>query len=294
MNTNNRRGMVTMLIAIGLLSVMDMGLKLLAQHYPPIQVAALRGLASWPLVLVWVLATTGLRPLLRARWPLHVLRICIGIGMMTTFIFAIRDLPLTTAYTLFFIAPLLITALSGPLLGEQVGLRRWLAIVAGFVGVLVAMRPGSAGLDSWAALAVLAAATGYALAAITVRVLSRTDSTQVMVFWVITGMGFGAAVLAAPGWVPLRSEDLWLIAGVGLIGTLGQYAITEAFKQGEASAIASVEYTALVWSLGFDAWRGDRLPDAWMWAGCAIIIASGLYLMRLERKPTVTVPEADA
>ena len=123
MNTNNRRGMVTMLIAIGLLSVMDMGLKLLAQHYPPIQVAALRGLASWPLVLVWVLATTGLRPLLRARWPLHVLRICIGIGMMTTFIFAIRDLPLTTAYTLFFIAPLLITALSGPLLGEQVGLR---------------------------------------------------------------------------------------------------------------------------------------------------------------------------
>lgn len=294
MTTNNRRGMVTMLIAIGLLSIMDMGLKLLAQHYPPIQVAALRGLASWPLVLVWVLATTGLRPLLRARWPLHALRACLGIGMMTTFIFAIRDLPLTTAYTLFFIAPLLITALSGPLLGEQVGLRRWLAIAAGFVGVLVAMRPGSTGLDSWAALAVLGAATGYALSAITVRVLARTDSTQVMVFWLVTSMGFGAAVLAAPGWVPLRSEDLWLIAGVGLIGTLGQYAITEAFKQAEASAIAAVEYTALVWSLGFDAWRGDRLPDAWMWTGCAIIIASGLYLMRLERKPTVTVPEANA
>lgn len=292
-NTDNLRGILAMTSAMALLSLMDMGLKLLSQHYPPLQVAALRGLASWPFVAVWAFGTVGVRALLRVRWPLHALRIALGILMMSAFVYAIRELPLSTTYSLFFVAPLLITALSGPLLGERVGARRWLAILAGFGGVLIAMRPAGGGLLSWATLAVLAAATGYAVSAITVRVLSRTDSTQAMVFWLMTGMGFGAAALAAPGWVPIEPAHWWLIGGVAVVGSLGQYAITEAFSRGEASVIAPIEYTTLAWGLGFDLLRGDRLPDAGMWLGAAIIVASGIYLMRHESKATVELTRPD-
>jgi drug/metabolite transporter (DMT)-like permease len=279
----NLPGILLMLCAVGLLSLMDAGLKELAQRYPPFQLGALRALASLPWALAWILATTGLRPLLRVRWPLHLLRGVIGIGMMGAFVYALSLLPLTTAYTLFFVAPLFITLLSVLLLGERVNAGRWLAIAVGFAGVLIAMRPTGEGLLSWSGLAVLAAAAGYALSAVTVRILGRTDSTQAMVFWLLVIMASGSAAIAAPGWVTLRREDYLLVAAVGLVGMLGQYAITEAFRQGEASVIAPLEYTALAWALGFDLLLWGVLPDAATWVGAAIIIGSGLYLLRQER-----------
>jgi drug/metabolite transporter (DMT)-like permease len=145
----NLPGILLMLCAVGLLSLMDAGLKELAQRYPPFQLGALRALASLPWALAWILATTGLRPLLRVRWPLHLLRGVIGIGMMGAFVYALSLLPLTTAYTLFFVAPLFITLLSVLLLGERVNAGRWLAIAVGFAGVLIAMRPTGEGLLSW-------------------------------------------------------------------------------------------------------------------------------------------------
>lgn len=280
----NLRGMAMMLLAVGLLSFMDMGLKLLSPHYPPLQLGALRGLASWPLIVIWIGFSTGFKTLFNVRWPLHLLRGAMGIAMMAAFVFAIRDLPLTTAYTLFFVSPLIVTALSAPLLGERVGWQRWAAISVGFGGVLIALRPTGEGLMSWAALAVLAAASMYALSAITVRVLARTDSTQSMMFWVISAMAFGSALLAAPTWVPVRSEHLTLIAIIGVLGALGQYAITEAFSSGEASAVAPLEYTALAWALGFDVLNGDGWPNALLWLSCGVIVCSGLWLMRLEHQ----------
>ncbi|MGQ4582745.1 EamA family transporter [Lysobacter sp. F60174L2] len=272
-----------MLLAVAVFSLMDAGLKELAGRYPPLQVATLRGASSLPFVLAWVAATSGLRPLLRVRWPLHLLRGAIGIGMMAAFAYALRTLPLTTAYSIFFIAPLLITALSVPLLGEKVGPRRWAAIAIGLLGVLVLLRPTGDGLLSWAALAVVVAALGYAVSAITVRVLGRTDSTASMMVWLLVFMAIGGGVLAAPGWVSIRPVDLWVIAGVGLAGALGQYAITEAFRIGEASRIAPLEYTALVWGVLLDVALWGVLPDAVTWLGAAIIVASGLYLLRRER-----------
>ena len=280
---SSRRAAVIMLLAVAVFSLMDAGLKELAGRYPPLQVAALRGASSLPFVLVWVAATSGLRPLLQVRWPLHLLRGAIGIGMMATFAYALRTLPLTTAYSIFFIAPLLITALSVPLLGEKVGPRRWAAIAIGLLGVLVLLRPTGDGLLSWAALAVVVAALGYAVSAITVRVLGRTDSTASMMVWLLVFMAIGAGVLAAPGWVSIRPVDLWVIAGVGLAGALGQYAITEAFRIGEASRIAPLEYTALVWGVLLDVALWGVLPDAVTWLGAAIIVCSGLYLLRRER-----------
>lgn len=275
--------MLTMLVAVAMFAMMDAALKQLSTHYPPFQVASLRGAASLPLVLVWALATAGVRPLLRVRWSLHLLRGVLGVAMMATFVYAVARLPLSTTYSVFFVAPLLITALSVPVLGEKVGPRRWIAIAIGLIGVVVLLRPTGEGLISLAALAVLVAAVMYAVSAITVRVLARTDSTQSMMVWLMAMIALGAGVLAWPEWVPIRREDLWLIAGVGVAGALGQYAITEAFRMGEASAIAPLEYTALIWGVLFDLTLWGVLPDAVTWVGAAIIVVSGLYLIRRER-----------
>lgn len=277
------RGVLFMLAAVGFFSLMDAGLKLLSAHYPPMQVAALRGAASWPFVSLWVLATVGPTALLRVRWSLHLLRGALAVMMMACFAYALRTLPLTTAYALFFIAPLLVTALSVPFLGERVGARRWTAIGIGLVGMLVILRPTGEGLFTLAGLAVVGSAFGYAASAITVRVLGRTDSTQTMMFWMLTLLAIGAGLLAAPDWRAIQPAHWLLIAAVGVTGAFGQYAVTEAFRQGEASMIAPFEYTALAWGVCLDLALWGVLPDAITWIGAAIIVVSGLYLLRRER-----------
>jgi drug/metabolite transporter (DMT)-like permease len=279
---DNARGIAMMLAAIGLLSCMDAGLKELSTHYPAMQVTALRSLASWPFVALWVPWKIGVRSLLRVRWPLHVLRGTLFVVTLTSFVFGIRQLPLTTAYTLFFIAPLVITILSAVVLRERVDAYRWGVIAVGFVGVLVALRPTGEGAFTLAGLAVLGAAVGYSLSAITARVLGRTDSSESMLFWTMTLMAPVAAALAAPQWVAIQSGHWLLIAGVGLVGAAGQYALTEAFARGESSVVAPFEYTALAWGVMFDLTIWHVLPDAMTWLGAAIIVAAGIYLMRRE------------
>jgi len=295
MSDHSLRAALMMLGAVASFSLMDAGLKQLSAHYPAFQVAALRGAASLPFVLAWALHRGGIAPLLRVRWPLHLLRGAMGIAMMASFVYALRTLPLSTAYSIFFVAPLLVTALSVPLLGERVGPRRWTAIGIGLLGTLVLLRPSGDGLGSLAALAVLLAAAMYAVSAVTVRLLARTDSTQSMMVWLMLMMAVGAGVLALPTWQPVHSEHAWLIVGIGIAGGLGQYAVTEAFRLGEASLIAPLEYTALVYGVLLDVTLWGVLPDAMTWLGAAIIVGSGLYLLRRDRAaaavpPVVTPP----
>ena len=277
------RALGLMAVAVALFALMDAGLKLLAPHYPVLQVAALRGLSSLPFLLAWILATSGPRTLLRVRWPLHLLRAGLGIAMMAGFVFGLRTLPLSTAYAITFVAPLLVTALAVPLLGERVGPRRWAAIGIGLAGVLVILRPTGEGMLTLGGLAVLGAAVCYAASAITVRLLARTDSTQAMVFWLMLLMGAGALGLGWGDWRPIRAEHAWVIGGVGLAGSLAQVALTEAFRRGEASLVAPLEYTALPWGTLLDLALWGVLPDRMTWLGAAIIVASGLYLLRRER-----------
>ena len=272
-----------MLSAVALFALMDAGLKLLSPHYPPLQVATLRGLSSLPLVLVWVLCTIKPKALLRVHWPLHLLRGALGIGMMFGFVYGLRTMPLSTAYAITFVAPMLVTAMAGPFLAEKVGPRRWTAIVIGLVGVLVILRPTGQGTATLGGLAVLLAAVCWAASAITVRLLTRRDSVQSMVFWFLVLLSLGAGVLAAPHWVPLRAADLWVIAGVGVSGSLAQMALTEAFRRGEASLISPLEYSSLVWAVSLDLALWHVLPDGMTWIGAGIIVASGLYLLRREK-----------
>jgi drug/metabolite transporter (DMT)-like permease len=288
--SGNLRSIVAMLIAVAAFSLMDAVLKTLTGSYPALQVAALRGLVALPLVCVYVLWRREVGQLLRVRWRLHLFRGVISIVMLTLFSFALRELGLAEAYTIFFIAPLLMTVLSIPVLGERVAPVHWVAIAVGMVGVVIALRPDGEAFFSWGALAVLGAATCYAVSAITGRVLSRTDASVTLVFWTTVSLSMGAGLLALPNWVPIESRHVWVLAALAVTGFIGQLAITEAFRHGQASVIAPFEYTALAWGIALD-WSLWRItPDSYTLAGGAIIIASGLYLLRKEKIRTVTVP----
>ncbi len=281
---HNLRGIAAMVAAVGAFSLMDALLKSLTQHYPAIQVAALRGLSALPLVVAYVLWRGEARALARVRWPLHLLRGALNVTMLTLFSFALRELGLSEAYTIFFIAPLLITALSGPVLGERVQRAHWIAIGVGLVGVVVALRPQQGAFLSWGALAVLGAALCYALSALTGRVLSRTDASASLVFWTTALLALGAGVLAWPQWVAVQGAHWPLVAGLAITGFCGQLAITEAFRHGQASVVAPFEYTALAWGMALDWLLWQAVPGAATLLGGAIVIGCGLYIVRHERR----------
>ncbi|MGG7603768.1 DMT family transporter [Massilia sp. BKSP1R2A-1] len=272
-----------MMLAVFMFALMDTVMKLLSQRYPAIQVAALRSLTSLPLIVVYVGVRVGYGDIFRIRWPLHVLRAVLGIAMLSFFAFGIRKLSLAEAYSIFFIAPAIITALSVWFLKEKVNVARWMAIGVGLCGVLVVLRPSGAGFLTIGGLAVLGAAAMYAISAITVGILARTDRSEYMVFWLMVMMSIGASLLAAPGWVAMSMQDAPLLLGLALSGFIGQLAITEAFAKGDASSVAPFEYTALAWAVGLDWLLWQTLPDAWTMAGAAIIIGSGMYLIRHEK-----------
>jgi len=286
----HRRGILSMLLAVATFSVMDACMKALTPHYPAMQVAALRGLTSLPLIAAWALIDGGARQLVRVRWPLHLLRGALSVLMLAAFAFGLQTLPLAEAYSLFFVAPLLITALAVPILGEQVGWRRWSAIAVGLIGSVIVLRPSGAGMLSLGGLAVIAAAAAYALSAIVVRILGRTDSTQSMVFWMLAMLGLFATLLAWPHWVAVRVEHAWLLVVLAVTGAVGQWALTHAFRHTPAALLAPLEYTALVWGLGLDWLVWNTLPDRTMLLGAAVIIVAGVYLLRRERMSGAMMP----
>ena len=281
--TGNLYSIYAMVLAVFMFALMDTVMKVLSQSYPAIQVAALRSLTSLPLVAVYVGIKVGYGDIFRIRWPLHILRAVLGIAMLSFFAFGIRKLSLAEAYTIFFIAPAIITALSVWFLKERVDVPRWIAISVGLCGVLVVLRPSGAGFLTIGGLAVLGAAAMYAVSAITVGILARTDRSEHMVFWLMVMMSIGAGLLAAPGWVGMRTGDIPLLLGLALSGFIGQLAITEAFAKGDASSVAPFEYTALAWAVGLDWLLWQTLPDGWTVVGATIIIGSGMYLIRHEK-----------
>ncbi|MCW5654213.1 DMT family transporter [Hydrogenophaga sp.] len=289
-SSGNLRSIVFMLVAVGFFALMDAVLKTLSARYPVLQIAALRGMTALPLVLLFITWRRAWGTVWRIRWPLHLLRGALGIAMLSLFTLGVRELPLSAAYTLFFIAPLMITALSVPILKERVPAAHWWAIAFGFVGVMIALRPSGAdlqaGLVSIGGLAVLAAALGYSVAAIAGRLASRTDSVESLVLWMMVMMALGAGALAWPNWVPVQQADALLLLALAVTGFCGQLAITEAFRHGQASAVAPFEYSALAWGLGLDWLIWHTLPASHTWIGAAIVIGSGLYLVRRERRIT--------
>lgn len=273
------RGILCMLLAVALFAAMDAAMKSLTPYYSAMQIACLRGALAWPLVVLWLLSSNRHKTLLNTRWSLHLLRAVLGVTMLWAFVFSLQSLALAEAYAIFFTAPLLITAMSAFWLKEYVAPRHWVAIAIGLFTVVYMLKPDGDNLLSLGALMALLAAFCYAVSAITVRILGRSEGTGNMVFWLMTFITLGAGLLALPDWQPLRSE-LWLsFVLIGLTGFGGQLAITEAFKVAPSAVVAPFEYMALLWGIGFDILLWQLYPAFSMLAGAAIIMLSGLYLV---------------
>jgi len=278
----NLQSINAMVLAVAMFAFMDASMKVLAAHYPAVQVTALRCMSSMPLVCAFLAWRGKFRGMFQVRWPLHLLRGVIGIGMLSLFAYALKHLPLAETYSIFFIAPALVTALAVFFLREKVGLGQWVAIFVGLGGVLVVLRPDGSSFISMAGLAVLGSAVCYAVSAIASRILARTDAPEHIMFWVLAMMGIGVAPLAWQQWVPVQMDDSLPLLALAVSGFLGQLALTKAFSIGKASIVAPFEYTALAWGVGIDWALWQTLPDMYTLLGAAIIIGSGIYLVRRE------------
>jgi drug/metabolite transporter (DMT)-like permease len=278
------RAIATMIAAVAIFSLMDGILKLLAARYPTMQVAALRGATSLPFTLLPVLLQGRLQDLRPRRWPMHLLRALLYVIVLVGFIYAVRELSLANAYSVFLSAPLLVAALSVPLLGERIDWRNWMAVLVGLAGVLTMLRPTTSGLSALGAFAALMGATAYALSAIAVRVLTRSDTTVSVVFWTVGLMTVFASAIAAPGWVPIEHDDWKWLVGLGVLAALGQFLLTEAFRSAPPSVVTPFEYTALLWGVAIDRAVWHVLPSARVCFGGGIVIASGLYLIWHQRR----------
>ena len=285
------RGIFAMLAAVAFFAVMDAQLKLLAGHYGPMQVAFLRGVTSLPFVLLPVLVRGRLARLRPVNVRLHVARGALSVLMLGSFIFAVRESSLATTYSIFMCAPLLVAALSAPMLGERVAGAQWGAITVGLAGVLLMIVPRGGG--EWVSLGALAAVVAvatYSLSVVTLRLLARTDTTESMVFWFSVLLSVGAGLLAIPDWVPLAADHWPLLLGIGITGALGQHFITEAFRHAPAAVVAPFEYTALLWGVTLDLVIWHVLPGAVTLAGGTIVIGAGLYLLARERRQVPPAP----
>jgi drug/metabolite transporter (DMT)-like permease len=195
---------------------------------------------------------------------------------------AVGFMPLADAVAITFIAPLLITALSVPFLGERVGVRRCIAVFVGFLGMLVIIRPGS-GIFQLAAFLPIAVTVFYAVYQIITRLIShRTDPINSVFYTAIVG-GVVMSAIVPFFWQTPTLQEWGMLAGAGLLGGLGHWAIILAYQRAEAPLVAPFAYTELVWAtiLGLT-FFGD-FPDLWTFIGAAIIAASGIYILHRER-----------
>jgi drug/metabolite transporter (DMT)-like permease len=270
-----------MLAAAATLTVMDAGVKWLTDHYPVPQIGFMRYAIGILVALGFALRLGGLATLRTSRPGGHALRSVFNLGTMLTFYYALDLLPLADSIAIGYAAPLIMTALSVPLLGERVGVRRWSAVMVGFVGVVVILRPSAAGISPGALFA-LAAALLYALTLVTSRQLSATESSHTILFYYSLFVVVALAGVMPFVWVTPRLEDLWLIFFVGVAGSFGQFFLNQAFRYGEVSLLAPLDYSGLVWAalLGFLLW-GD-IPGTFVWVGAAIIVTAGIYIVRRE------------
>ncbi len=278
----NRAGLGISITILGGLcfAIQDAGIKWLSAEIAVLQLLFLRSLFG----LVFLGASTGLSGetiSLRVNRPwLLLARSGINILSWVLFFSGLKYLPLATAVALFFSFPLFLAIISVPLLGERVGIRRVLAIVVGFFGVLLITNP-AAGL-SIPALMMLAAALGWAIVASLTRILGEKENTSTLLFYTLLGF---AVLLAIPQYWLWKSPDLdayLMIIGVAFVGVIAQFAVTKAYAIASPSLIAPFEYTALVWSavIGYLVW-GD-LADSYAIAGAFLIIGSGVYIIHRE------------
>lgn len=280
---NRTRGILWMLATMFCFIALDTMMKYLLQTYSLVQVTWARFFFA---TIIGIIACGRNLPRLAiSRHPKQQLLRSVFL-MSTTGMFnaGIRTTPLATATTIMFLNPVLVTILAIPLLGEKVGLRRWLGVVLGFIGAVIVVHPWDEGLGTFnhGVLFLLAAAVLNANYQILTRRVRGDDPLTSLLYTAAAG-AVVTSVLAPWFWAWPTATDWLLLVGTGVAGGLGHLFLIRAFRSAPASVVAPFSYSSLVWAalFGFIIW-GDW-PDLWTWAGAALIIGSGLYIFHRER-----------
>lgn len=264
---------------------LDLFAKHLLETYPLSQFIFIRSvfaLIIFSFIAPWY---GGFESIKTKQWQWHFLRAVLSIIAMYGFFYGITKMPLVNTLTLVFIAPLIVTALSPTLLKEKVGWRRWIAVILGFIGVLIILRPGN-GTFSLASLSVVASAFAYALLAITARKLASTESTIAMSVYVLVGPLIASLFFLSNNYNP-PTKSAWIIfflAGVASVGVWLGY--ISAYKKSSPLVLAPFEYVALIGAAiaGYLIW--DEIPDRYVVLGAFIIICSGIFVAYREMDKT--------
>jgi drug/metabolite transporter (DMT)-like permease len=272
-----------MTAAILCFSGQDVALKWLSADYGIAQNLFFGRVLAVPFAL-YLARRSGSLAQLRTRRPLaHLLRAGCTVSDMTMFVASISLMPLADTVTIGFAAPLIMTILSVLLLKERVGPRRWAAVVVGFIGVVIVMQPSGAGYGPPSLLA-LGSAGAFAAVLILTRGLTATESVPCLMFWNSTAVAATMALAMLPDWRTPTGSDIGLFALNAATGAVGQMLITEAFRLGEASMLAPIQYTSLLWAVWLGFLVFGNAPTVTLLFGAGIIIASTLYIVEREAR----------
>lgn len=277
------RSLLLMTTGIALITANDAASKFLVQTHPVGQVIGLRQAATLLVLIPYMMYFSSWGALRVTDWPGQFTRGVLFLIGSVFIVWSLGALPLATAITMLFVSPIFMVVLSAPLLGEKIGRHRWVAVLGGFAGVLIIMRPGAETFQ-WALLLPVAGALVNALRDVLTRRLSRTESSIAILFWSNIILMAGGFTTLPFGWEPVSASAAFWFLAAGIFNGTAHFCIIDALRTGEASVLAPIRYTALLWAaaLGFMVW--GELPDLWLWVGAAVIVGSSLYMIRAERR----------
>lgn len=279
--SSRTRGILYVTAGALCLTISDSFAKWLGDSYWPPQILFLRA-ALAAVVLTVVLFPLGGRAVFHTRHlAIHGFRGLINVLTACSFYLGLGYLPLADAAAISFCAPLFVTILSVLVFKDVVSWRGWIAVVAGFIGVLVIARPSPAHIQ-WAALFPFASAFGYAVMMLTAKKIGARESMFTTMFYIAVGQAVFAALPLPWLWKPVEAAHWLPIAGIAVSSTLGLGLITQAFRTAPAVIVAPFDYTGLVWAalIGMIFWA--EIPDAWSYLGAGLIAASGLLIVLKE------------
>ncbi|MGB3146466.1 MAG: DMT family transporter [Paracoccaceae bacterium] len=277
------RAIALMLTAMALLPGIDVIAKFLGQSGMPIvQIVWARLIFGALLTLPFAVRHVGFRGLLPGRPMMHLLRGALLMAATFFFFFSLKTLAIAEALSIFFVQPLIVTALSPFLLGEKVGPRRWLAVAVGFIGTLIIIRPGIVDVSVGTYYA-LAAGASLALYFLMTRAISGQAAAVVTTFHTNLMGTLVATVAVVLVWQAPTSTEWAMFILLGLVAVLGHYLITRAYDFGEASLLAPLAYTEIISSTIMGWYFFDNIPDGWTFVGVGVLIASAIYISFRER-----------
>jgi drug/metabolite transporter (DMT)-like permease len=275
------RGILLIVFAIFLFVVMDAAAKYLSALLPVLQIVWARNTFAIAFALVMLRKRNPVAMMRSTRPGLQLARSFLLFASTWFFFAAIQFIPLADASSISFVAPLMVTALSVPLLGERVGPRRWAAVVVGFVGALIIIRPGP-GTMQIASLLPLGSASCFALYQIATRVLAASDHAYTTTLYSpVVGAVLTSALMPFL-WVHPDAVEWGLLALVGAIGGFSHFILIKAYEFAPPSVLAPFAYTNLIWSVSIGYLLFADLPDRYTALGAAIVVASGLYTFYRE------------